>query len=542
MKNVLISIIIPTYNSASHLNKLFESCIKSDYKSFEIIINDNKSTTDKTANLIKEYKKKGLSITYLKENISMSQARLIGSRIAKGEILLNLDSDMILSSGLLSECVSLTANDYDALVLTEQSIGKSFWAKCKALEKKCYEGVTIYESLRCIKKRIYNLLGGHDPELLFSEDKDLDIRVRKAGYKVGRTIQKIYHDEGSSSLKKYIHKKMSYSATAQNYKYKHPEEYKMQFNIWFRFRTYLKNIKYLFTDPIHYSGMLFMKLLEYFFSVIYIFYSAKSVNTFIDDHRPIPKYKWIIIAMQSIKNFPQIYLEYLGLIKKSIICYQMRPYDLTFFTRPQSGDIAEVMVILSGNEYKLQEIPGKPNMIIVDLGCHIGSFSIYAAKYYEKFRPKIYSFEPDHDNYNLLQQNIKINNIKSIITNNTAISDFIGSAVLDSATNLPDGYEVKKQSINNNRSCRVTTLINVMNKYNIRHVDFMKIDIEGSEYALINHKASFEFITKNVANILIEPHDRNGKTFSDVYPKLEKFFRMAYVKDNVIRMRNKSVV
>lgn len=48
----LVSVIIPTRNSASNLEIFLFSCLESDFKDFEIIINDDLRTTDKTEEII----------------------------------------------------------------------------------------------------------------------------------------------------------------------------------------------------------------------------------------------------------------------------------------------------------------------------------------------------------------------------------------------------------------------------------------------------------------------------------------------------------
>jgi len=277
MNNPLVSVIVPTFNSYNNLKIFLNSFLFSKYRNFEIIINDDKKTNDKTADLIEEYLFKGLKIIYIKENILMAQARKKGAEYANGEILIFLDSDMKITENLLGECVKLINSEYDALVIPEESYGENFWAKCKWLEKKCYIGVEKIESLRCIKKDIYFKIGGHNEKMVFSEDKDLDIRVKKEKYKVGRTNNKIYHNEGKLKLLKILNKKLNYSNTANLFAKEHPKEFKWQINIFNRFIIYFKNIKYLFLNPFLYLGMIIMKVLEYFVASLGYLY-IKIIN------------------------------------------------------------------------------------------------------------------------------------------------------------------------------------------------------------------------------------------------------------------------
>lgn len=56
MKQPLVSIIIPIYNSQNYLNTLFNSLSKQTYHNYEVICVDDGST-DSSADMVKEYMK-----------------------------------------------------------------------------------------------------------------------------------------------------------------------------------------------------------------------------------------------------------------------------------------------------------------------------------------------------------------------------------------------------------------------------------------------------------------------------------------------------
>jgi glycosyltransferase involved in cell wall biosynthesis len=265
MEKPKVSIIIPTYNSRENLRDLLRSLELSVWRDFQVIINDDPRSADKVAELVREFVAKGLNIIYLQNNKSIAQARKAGAGESKGEYLLHLDSDMQVSPDLLGECVALADSGLDALVIPEESFGTTFWAKCKGLEKKCINGVEQIESLRFVKKEVYERVGGHDEQMVFSEDKDFDIRVREAGYSVGRTVNIIRHNEGELTLLQTFRKKLKYSATANVFAKAHPEEFHWQMGILNRYRIYLQHKKYFFSHPFLYIGMFFLKAFEFGF-------------------------------------------------------------------------------------------------------------------------------------------------------------------------------------------------------------------------------------------------------------------------------------
>ena len=204
--NNLISIIIPTMNASGHLKNLLPSLIEQTYTNFEVIINDDKTTNDDTRNLLRRFEKK-IKIKYIHENTSMAQGRKSGARYAKGKYLLHIDADMSLSQKVLESCIVEMEKGYDALIIPEISYGEGFWAKVKSFERSMYVGDETIESARFIRTDVYNEIGGHNEKMVLSEDKDLDLKIRKAGFKVGRIEEPIYHNEGHLSLTRDLQKK-----------------------------------------------------------------------------------------------------------------------------------------------------------------------------------------------------------------------------------------------------------------------------------------------------------------------------------------------
>lgn len=95
-----ISVVIPTYNSAKNLRK----CIKSVQWADEIILVDMQST-DKTTEIGKKFRTK--IFERLPKNGNFDLNRKFGMEQAKGEWILKLDSDEVLSEKLQMEIQKL---------------------------------------------------------------------------------------------------------------------------------------------------------------------------------------------------------------------------------------------------------------------------------------------------------------------------------------------------------------------------------------------------------------------------------------------------
>ncbi len=224
----VVSIIVPTRDSVLRISKLLDSIEAEDYGFVEVLINDDPRSLDDMERAADAWRDNGLRIAVLHTNHSRAVGRLSAAREAAGRILVHLDSDMNLTPGLLREVVERVDSGTDALVIPEVSYGEGFWARCKVLEKACVQGDAEVECLRALTAELYFAVGGHDPALVWSEDKDLDLRVRERTSKIGRTMSVLEHDEGQITYFASVRKKATYALTAQSFAAKHPGSFRGQ--------------------------------------------------------------------------------------------------------------------------------------------------------------------------------------------------------------------------------------------------------------------------------------------------------------------------
>lgn len=92
-KNVLISVIVPIYNSEKYLNECINSILAQTYKNIEIIL-VNDGSTDGSYSICNEWKKKDKRIKIVnKTNGGVVSARKIGVQVAEGQYISYIDSD-----------------------------------------------------------------------------------------------------------------------------------------------------------------------------------------------------------------------------------------------------------------------------------------------------------------------------------------------------------------------------------------------------------------------------------------------------------------
>lgn len=152
----------------------------------------------------------------------------------------------------------------------------------------------------------------------------------------------------------------------------------------------------------------------------------------------------------------------------------------------------------------------KKDLTILDLGFNIGLFSMYASK----FAKQIYAFEPTLETFEIGKRNIEDNNItnvklfqKAIMKEDGKITFFHSdNTTMNSAIEAVNSQNVGEKTKEEVDAIRLDTFVK---EEGIEHIDFMKMDIEGSEAEVIGSK-SFENIAPILDAMVLELHDWNG--------------------------------
>jgi glycosyltransferase involved in cell wall biosynthesis len=136
----LVSVIVPTYNSARTLEECLSALANQNYKNIEIIITDSFSK-DKTKEIARRF------INNIIDAESLALARKKGVESAKGKYILFLDSDQIINPDTIELSV-------------------------KACEEEGYDGVTHFERSKIYKNTFVERLINYDKWIFHSEQDD----------------------------------------------------------------------------------------------------------------------------------------------------------------------------------------------------------------------------------------------------------------------------------------------------------------------------------------------------------------------------------
>ena len=207
--NYRASIIIPTYNS----QKTIEVCLSNiteESKKLEseiIVIDDNSS--DQTIEIVKKFKT--IKLVKLDTNKGVGNARNVGSRIAKHEILCFIDSDLVITNNSIVNLIKkLNQNSNIGSVSAIQemiNLNTKNWSSNFVCLKSCYgfENIeketefSVCTSEFCvITKKTLHQVGGWKPfRNAGGEEFDL-------GYKINQLNKKNYKIIDASYKTSYV--------------------------------------------------------------------------------------------------------------------------------------------------------------------------------------------------------------------------------------------------------------------------------------------------------------------------------------------------
>jgi len=196
----MISVIIPARNEEKNLPELLESLKNQSYKKrFEIVVVDGKSK-DKTRMIAKKY---GCKVI-VQRKLGISNARNLGWKEAKGNVLVFLEADHRVNKNFLEE-IDKTFKKKEVSTARPKIIPiKHNWIQ-KALaiqielttqRQKAWEFPTIF------RKEILKRTGGWNEEIDFAEDREFGMRLVKMGYKARLIKRAIVYAKPVDSLTK----------------------------------------------------------------------------------------------------------------------------------------------------------------------------------------------------------------------------------------------------------------------------------------------------------------------------------------------------
>ena len=174
-----------------------------------------------------------------------------------------------------------------------------------------------------------------------------------------------------------------------------------------------------------------------------------------------------------------------------------------FRVRVNTSDFLMVWEIWRAKAYDDVRIPIHAGDTVVDLGAHIGSFAVRAAR--QAHHGRVFAYEASSGNYAMLGENRQLNRLDNLYIENSAVSDRHGTMRLYSPADNGMLSSLLHESGSFMENVQAVTFAEIIEEHALERIDFLKLDVEGSEYDILL-KCPDESLTK-VQRIVMEYHE-----------------------------------
>jgi len=168
--------------------------------------------------------------------------------------------------------------------------------------------------------------------------------------------------------------------------------------------------------------------------------------------------------------------------------------------------------------------------VVIDVGANVGYFSLFVLKNFEKL--KVIAIEPHPRNFELMKENLRDYSpeLHQVALNGDSgtieLFDFgEESSACHSIYHLgrSDAKPIEVQSI---------TLEELMQRSNISHIDFLKMDCQGAEYQVFftmrrSIQQKINYIAMEVHNSISNQHETIGKIPRALGKKIKLFRKLS---------------
>ena len=220
-----------------------------------------------------------------------------------------------------------------------------------------------------------------------------------------------------------------------------------------------------------------------------------------------------VVPSYDIVKFFYKSMKFLKLGNPRLVKVHAREYNYKYYCRLEEFDPyreADIVKLFSPKE----------GDIVVDVGAHIGKYTIVASKIVGS-KGKVIAIEAHPINYDTLKQNIVINKLSNVIALNYAVHSMKTTVKLyepgqEAGFTIYNTIMTDRTLLNNQKYVEVKadTLDSLLLENGIKEVNWIKIDVEGAEYEVLKGATNIFSSSKDIS-LLIEIHNvgANNKTF-----------------------------
>lgn len=144
-----------------------------------------------------------------------------------------------------------------------------------------------------------------------------------------------------------------------------------------------------------------------------------------------------------------------------------------------------------------------PGSVVFDIGANVGYYSLLAAVLAGK-EGRVYAFEPLPRNINYLRRHVSLNKMRNIEVIEAAVSDHEGEGSFDLGASTAMGHLAEVGEI----KVRMVCLDGLFKAGEIQAPDFIKIDVEGAEAAVV--RGAFKLLQTYQPLLFLDTHNRSA--------------------------------
>ena len=491
-----LDVLICTKNSDKSYKriKVLDKCFKSirNQVPYRKVILVDAFSTDNTIKKAKKYFGKKLKIILTNEKLG--KAREIGFKSSKADWIFVVDSDVVLPPKTW-EKIKLLTNNYDAIecgtISFTNKIQKVIRRKrgilCATLiNKKFLEGINIPNDMEVYEdefiKRYVTSKGGKwfsANIFVFHYTKD----------PTPQTMYKIGYFSGKYNLKSFFEVIGGFIKFHNNLYFQQLKGYirgRLEF-----LKKSLKIFSYEFLSFLYFRPGGVLDAISFFFdyllNVLRFLYSL-MVRLILGSEKSI-KY-----SLRKGLNNPFVPFSFFAsiIVGKEKVKVKIRKNHDDFYLLSPLYE-REILHLFKPSS----------NDVVVDVGAHVGKYTLYASKLAKK--GKIIAIEPNKESFKTLIENLKLNNCKNVKAYNVATFDKKCKLKLWVTKDEGRSSVIEKRG-NNFEIVTAFSLSHILEDNKIKKVDWMKIDVEGAEIKVL--KGAEKFLRKT-KNLIVEVQDKN---------------------------------
>jgi len=219
----------------------------------------------------------------------------------------------------------------------------------------------------------------------------------------------------------------------------------------------------------------------------------------------------------AFKNWPVFYAGRYGLLRNE---YELiHRNGIRIRVRPHTDDLKIVKSNFVTMHYIRDFVSLTKDSVVVDVGAHIGSFSVMAAR----IAHRVFAYEPEPSNYQMLKRNTELNDLKNLTLFELAVS---GSSGYQEFCTYEDGstgthflsqkgspHAVKKR-------VQTISLEDIIEREGLSRIDFLKLDCEGAEHDILRNMSLDT--AAQIRGIAMETHYAHPESSIDIPARLKE--------------------